>query len=173
VLKPFRDLLKRVATWVLEQLIEPVTRRLHEWGLIESAAFAFCYLQVADGVRMSTYGSGDATAGMFVGLTGASLAVPAFAYTCMLWTLPLSREWMSQLVQLWLGLCWVPLTICFQSQLLAYLSMFVVLWLRVILIGDLAPVQSCTFQRKVQRTSAHHPSVTTGHCTTPAHSMIA
>jgi hypothetical protein len=119
VLKPFRELLKRMATWLLEEVIQPIARRLHTWGVFESVAFVLCFLQVADGVRMSPPpgGTNDRTAGEFVALTGAALVLPTFAYTCMLWTLPLSTEWLMQLIQLWLGFCWIPLAICFESQL--------------------------------------------------------
>eukprot|EP00466_Bigelowiella_natans_P012440 jgi/Bigna1/85759/estExt_fgenesh1_pg.C_60033 len=79
ILKPFREFLMRVARWVLNNIMEPIARRLHEWGGFELCAWMLCSSLVLDSVRFYS-----PEAGVFIAATGVALALPSFAYSTLL-----------------------------------------------------------------------------------------
>lgn len=76
ILKPLRDFLERVARYVLENIIQPVFTRLHDWGIIEFGLWALCSLCILDSHRF--YGP---VAGKYIAITSLGGSVLCMGYT--------------------------------------------------------------------------------------------
>ncbi len=127
LLVPLRAWLMRMLTWLAEHVVAPVVQFLHDWGVLELAAWVCVSLYVADGFRMDR---SDDT-GMMVALTGAVLSLPCIIYSTFLWGGHLvkrinrlqtgqSVSLVYQLLYAWIGLCWLPCAVYFRSTLFAY-----------------------------------------------------
>jgi len=123
LLKPIREYLHRVAEWLLWEVIVPMCKRLHNWGIFEVCAFSFCFLGVAQGFRMK---DAEVSANEMVSLTGSILALPCFSYSTLLWGGRLAKNtshtFLAQLVQGWLFCSWAPLAVHFSSTLFGFLA---------------------------------------------------
>eukprot|EP00943_MAST-04B_sp_MAST-4B-sp1_P000985 g985.t1 len=76
ILKPLRDFLERVARYVLENIIQPVLIRLHDWGIIEFGLWTLCSLCILDSHRF--YGL---VAGKYIAITALGGSVLCMTYT--------------------------------------------------------------------------------------------
>ena len=123
VLRPLRHMLERLIKWTFRRIIEPVVRRLHEWGIFETGIYMGCWSLVAEGVRMH-YEHADSDAAVLVATTGALLCIPALAYSTLLWGGRLVRQMKkntrTQLLASWLVVTWIPCAVGLQSVLFGY-----------------------------------------------------
>lgn len=76
VLKPLRDFLERVARYVLENIIQPTIRRLHDYGIIECGMWTLCAWVILDSHRY--YGP---VAGRYLAITALCGSVFSMLYT--------------------------------------------------------------------------------------------
>lgn len=78
LLKPIKDLLKRVATTVWRRLVKPTIRKLHELGMFELGAWVLCCCIVLD-----AHNHYSEEVGKHVAITGFALACLALAYSTL------------------------------------------------------------------------------------------
>jgi hypothetical protein len=122
MLKPVQELLRLIVERIFFDIIIPIAKRLHNWGVVEAVVFALCFLGVAQGFRMEE----GQDSSVLVAFTGSVLVVPCFAYSTLLWGGRLAKstqpETLTQIVQIWLALCWAPLAVHFSSHLFGFLA---------------------------------------------------
>lgn len=119
ILVPLRDIIMRISRWVFNEVILPLTTRLHSWGVFETVAYMCCFLAVVEGFRM------DQETGLYVALTGAVVYIPCVVYSCFLWGRRLLKlfkdKTLMQISCVWVAIVLTPLTIHFGSTFCGYL----------------------------------------------------
>lgn len=127
ILKPFREFLLRSWRSLLENILEPLARRCHDYGIFEIGAWVFSAWICLDGYRY--YGH---DAGRYIGITGGSFSMLAFLYTMgthggklskLLYSKSSDRDKMLKIFLFrfaaWAG---VPLALVFQSDFLGFVA---------------------------------------------------
>lgn len=131
LLRPFRRWLRRVARWLVRNVLEPVVERAHRWGVLEALAWAGVAALVVDAATAFSRETG-----LYVALCGVALAAgPCCSYSTVaaLWSRggplsvplgPAGRELITRLLSGWLCCTLAPLALRFDSRLLGYLTVF-------------------------------------------------
>mmetsp|Transcript_27110 Transcript_27110/g.42731 ORF Transcript_27110/g.42731 Transcript_27110/m.42731 type:complete len:469 (-) Transcript_27110:105-1511(-) len=117
LLKPLQGLL----IVFVQDMILPFLSFCHRWGIFEALAYLTCWMFMVEGIRA------PALTGHFLSLTGLGGLIPAYVYSTQLHASALegspdSEALVSQLLGLWLVLCFGPFAVHFQSKLFGYFT---------------------------------------------------
>ena len=76
LLRPLREWLRRCAKWAFQNIVQPLVRRLHDWGVLEGGAWALC-----GGLVVQAQQHAAEEVALYIASTGLALAGPALAYS--------------------------------------------------------------------------------------------
>jgi len=88
IVKPLRQLLERIARCLLENIIQPFFRRMHDWGVIELLVWAACSWLILDSHRF--YGQ---VAGRYLAITAFCGSILAAVYTTSMHFVVLAKRY--------------------------------------------------------------------------------
>ena len=124
VAKIFLEFMKTAIKWFLKNVLIPLITFLHTWGFLELFGYLLCFQFVTEGARSDK----EETFGFMIALTGLCFIIPLFVYGTKL-HLKKRRAKKNiprfiNLLVFWLCLCYIPMTIEFQSSLMGYVVFF-------------------------------------------------
>mmetsp|Transcript_16550 Transcript_16550/g.46710 ORF Transcript_16550/g.46710 Transcript_16550/m.46710 type:complete len:629 (-) Transcript_16550:71-1957(-) len=120
ILRPFRELLRRLGQWMWDHVVFPGAMFLHRNGVFELALYYICALFVHTGVEH------PAERGFYISLTGLVFSIPAYFYSTALHCKVKAKdpEPFVSISHLWVFFMLAPMAYYYNSSLLGFLAIY-------------------------------------------------